>query len=212
MAPIPLSIYSRVLGSPGTSWTCPECLTIDDFNLTVHPVPESQEAQGHPRYVRSVPLQMAPIPLSIPSQSPRKPRYIPGLSHSRWLQFPTVHPIPESGEAQGHPGYVPSVQLWRALTPLSIRSQSPRKARDIWTCPERPTVEGSNPLSIPFQSLRKPGDILDMSGVWRALIPLSMPSQSPGKPRDIPDMSRASHSGWLQSQCPSHPRDIPDMS
>ena len=33
-------------GHPGISQTCPDCPTLDGSNPTVHPIPESQKAQG----------------------------------------------------------------------------------------------------------------------------------------------------------------------
>ena len=68
---------------------------------------------------------MAAVPLSTPSQSPRKPRDIPDTTLASTVEGSnsTVYPIPESEEAQGHPGHVPCVPLWRALTPLSIQER-----------------------------------------------------------------------------------------
>ena len=147
--------YQEAKGHPGT------CLSVPLWrasNPTIHPIPESREAQGHHRLVwpqshcpshprvagspGTSQTCMAPIPLSIPSQSCGEPRDITDmsrLSHSRQLQHhcpshprvvgspgtswtchdchildssnTTVHPIPESRGAQGHPGHVPSVPL-----------------------------------------------------------------------------------------------------
>ena len=89
---------------------------------------------------------------------------------------PTVLPIPESRDTQGHPGQVPCVPEWRATIPLSFPSQSPGTPGTSRTGPVCPRVEGYNPTVL--------------------LVPESR------DPRDIPDRSRVSQSGGPQSHCP----------
>ena len=151
------------------------------------------------------------------------------VSHCRGIQshcpsHPTV-----LGSQETYPRHVPSITL-----PLSIRSRSPRKPRDIpnmsrlsysrWlhshcpshpgalghpgtsqTCPDCPTSDGSNPhLRVPRSS--GTSQTCPKCPTLDGSNPTVYLFRSPGKPRNIPDMSRVSHCRWLQSHCPSHPR------
>ena len=60
----------RVPGHTRTSRTGPMCPTVEGYNPTVLPVPESRDTLGHPGQVPCVPQWRATIPLSFPSQSP----------------------------------------------------------------------------------------------------------------------------------------------
>ena len=121
-------------------------------------------------------------PLSIPSQSPGKLRDIQDIYRVFHCCGGLQTNCPESREAQGHPGHVPSVPLQMAQVPMSIPVLG--NPRTFLTCPKHPTLDSYNP---------------------------TIPPQSRRKPRDIPDMSRASHSRWLQPHCLSHPR-VPGTS
>ena len=196
--PHTLSFPSQIPWTPGSSRTGPMCPTVEGYNPTVLPIPESRDPRDNPDRSR-VSHSGGPQ-----SHCPKCPR-VPGHTRTSrtgpmcptvevWKFCPTCPRVPG---LPGHPGQVLCVPQWRATIPLSFSSQSPRHTRtsrtgpmcpivEVWRfCPTCPRVPGHTRTS-------RTGPMCPTVEVWRFCPTCPRVPGLPGHPGEVPCTNKTS--------------------